>query len=70
MEKFNTKEEIRYQLKMSTLSELTYILARFCGPHNVILAEKTYGSYAKELQRMVNDEIAIRQFDEILESES
>jgi hypothetical protein len=63
-------QDLKYQVKMSTLDELGYLLGRYCGPHNVILCAKMYDRDAcKEIQRIVADEILMRQMDDILLSD-
>lgn len=64
--KFNTKIELIDYLRSASPDDLSYILGRYCGPHNKILAEKQFGSYAKDLLRLVNSELANRQFEEML----
>ena len=66
MDQILDKASLIEYLRSVELSELGYILGRYCGPHNVILAEKKYGNLARHLQRLVNDEIASREFDELL----
>lgn len=37
------RKKIREELSQKSLSELSYILGRYCGPSNQFLSEKTFG---------------------------
>jgi hypothetical protein len=69
-ENLSPKQKLMQELRLSTLGELQYLLERYCGPHKVLLAEKKYGyQLAPQLQRLINDEIALREFDNFLVSD-
>jgi hypothetical protein len=46
-----------------TSNELSYTLGRYCGPHNVLLCEKTHGFVIPK--KMVEDLMASKSFEEI-----
>jgi hypothetical protein len=67
MDQESKLNQLKRELANTPLEDLSYILGRYCGPHNVLLAEKKYGhELAKKLQRIVSDEIASRSIEEFL----
>lgn len=61
-------EILDFLIKAST-EELSYIKGRYCGPHNVILAEKRFGYGAKYLNKCIEEELFKRSLDDILDYE-
>lgn len=41
--KAKLREKIKEELSLKTVSELSYILGRYCGPSNQFLSEKKFG---------------------------
>lgn len=68
--KLSNISEVREHLRKMSPDELSYTLGRYCGPHNVLLAEKQFGGVAKHLMRLVNEEMANRTVDEFLLSDT
>lgn len=68
--KKKTLEELREMVMKATPDELSYLLGRYSGPHNLILREKEFTYEAsKALQRMVTNKMANDAMDELLLSE-
>ncbi len=62
-----SREEIKKTIKFSTLDELRHLLYLYGGPHKLCVRENTFDSQtARQLQRMINDEIAYREIDRII----
>lgn len=60
-------QELRTQIAQSSLNELSYLLGRYCGPHNIVLREKVYTyDAARKITDMVALEIASREIDNFL----
>lgn len=58
----------RQILLEKTIDELSYILGRYCGPHNIILCEKKFGFVLSE--KIVKQMIVGASIDEWLISNS
>jgi len=69
--KIKSKEELIQEVKLATMNELQYMASRFCGPSNICLREKHYTYDAcKFINRIIQDEIANRSFDELFVSDT
>jgi hypothetical protein len=67
----DTLKKVNYNIhdfvRTLTLEELNFVLNRYCGPHNLLLREKIFGRCSnKDLQRLINNEIADRMLGDIL----
>jgi len=62
IEKQRTK--IREYLNTLPLEELSYLLGRYCGPHNQILSEKKFGYIMPK--SLVEQELATRSMERTL----
>ena len=57
-------EQLKESLIKFSSEELSYILGRYCGPHNILMREKAYEyEAAKRLTQLVNRELASRAID-------
>ena len=70
-QKLSKIEEFKQELANMPLDDISYILGRYCGPYNKLLAEKKYGhEISKQITRLVNEELFSRSVDEMLLSDS
>lgn len=66
-----SKQDLMQEVRSATDSELSYMLGRYCGPHNTLIREKNYSYEAcKSIQRIIYDELAVRAFDNIFHSDT
>lgn len=66
MSKIKEEEEnkkIKDLLSSMSTEELGYTLGRYCGPHNVLLCQKTYGFVIPK--KIVEEMLAHKSFEEI-----
>jgi hypothetical protein len=62
-----SREDIKKTIKFSTLDELRYLLTLYGGPSKLCVRENTFDyDTSRQIQRMINDEIAYREIDNIL----
>lgn len=69
--KKKTLQDLREFVAKATPDELSYLLGRYGGPHNMLLREKEFTYEAsKALQRMIAMKMAGDAFDELLSEET
>lgn len=65
--KLLSKNELLEEIKKASESELSYILGRYCGPHNVLIASRRYSYDACQvITRLVNEEMFTRELENTL----
>lgn len=71
----NAKEQDILKLSLEEIAEmssdeLAYFVGRFCGPHNVCLRDKRYGSVGYIINRLAIKEQTRRAIEDILLGDS
>lgn len=70
MDKLITLQKLKEEIKLASLDDLSYLLGRYCGPRNLLLRERKYDIDAcKNIHRLILEEVAYREMDEILLSD-
>lgn len=60
-------QDLRLMIEKASPEELSYLLGRYGGPHNVLLREKIFDYEAsKALHRLIADKVANAEIDKIL----